>query len=319
MPKRLDASSFNTKFRDGLVKKLKDKDLTDTTINFYIYNLERLNGDKPLHDFSFLSDKDAIFKALEKFKPNTRRNYLISIVSLLTLDPKHKKLLSMYYDDMMQINKDLKAEEAKGIKTDTQKKNWVPADEIDELRNKLRDAYDKIKDEANPSRSQYDALFRYLVLSLYTMIPPRRNKDYQEMEIIKGIKPDHKNNYLDVKNKEFIFNCFKNVKSEGQQVLKIPDDLMSVINTYVRFHPLIEPGETEYQVPFLVDYEGKPLSGTSAMTKVLNKIFQKKVGSTMLRHIYLSNKYGKIKEEMANDAKAMSHSVAMQKDYIKKD
>ena len=30
-------------------------------------------------------------------------------------------------------------------------------------------------------------------------------------------------------------------------------------------------------------------------------------------------RYGKVKEEMANDAKAMSHSTSMQKDYIKKD
>jgi len=37
----------------------------------------------------------------------------------------------------------------------------------------------------------------------------------------------------------------------------------------------------------------------------------------MLRHIFLSNKYGDIIEEQKKDADAMGHSVEQQKDYIK--
>jgi hypothetical protein len=39
----------------------------------------------------------------------------------------------------------------------------------------------------------------------------------------------------------------------------------------------------------------------------------------MLRHIYLSDKYKDINEEMKKDAEAMGHSVREQKEYIKKD
>jgi hypothetical protein len=67
-----------------------------------------------------------------------------------------------------------------------------------------------------------------------------------------------------------------------------------------------------------VYYDGKPLSQVNAITRILNKTFGKKVGSSMLRHIYLSSKYGKVVDEMKEDANAMSHSVDMQKDYIKK-
>jgi hypothetical protein len=39
----------------------------------------------------------------------------------------------------------------------------------------------------------------------------------------------------------------------------------------------------------------------------------------MLRHIYISEKYGSIMEEQKKDALAMGHSVAQQRDYYKKD
>jgi hypothetical protein len=38
----------------------------------------------------------------------------------------------------------------------------------------------------------------------------------------------------------------------------------------------------------------------------------------MLRHIFLSDKYGDVKEEMKEDAEFMSHGSGMQKAYILK-
>ena len=53
------------------------------------------------------------------------------------------------------------------------------------------------------------------------------------------------------------------------------------------------------------------------MIRILNKVFGRKVSSSMLRHSYLSSKYAKINEEQKEDADAMGHSTGMQKDYIK--
>jgi len=70
-------------------------------------------------------------------------------------------------------------------------------------------------------------------------------------------------------------------------------------------------------VPFLVQPSGKPFN-VNGITRVLNRIFGKKVGSSLLRHIYLTGKYGKILEEQKKDAEAMANSVDMQnKTYIK--
>ena len=51
---------------------------------------------------------------------------------------------------------------------------------------------------------------------------------------------------------------------------------------------------------------------------ILNKIFNKKIGSSMLRNMYLTNKYGKIMKEMKDDVKDMSTSVEVaMNNYIK--
>jgi integrase len=63
--------------------------------------------------------------------------------------------------------------------------------------------------------------------------------------------------------------------------------------------------------------DGKALTAVNAITRILNKIFGKKLGSSMLRHIFLSDKYD-IKE-MEEDAEAMGHSVAEQRKYLRKE
>ena len=52
--------------------------------------------------------------------------------------------------------------------------------------------------------------------------------------------------------------------------------------------------------------------------RILNKIFDKAIGSSMLRHIFLTDKYGETLDKQKEDAKNMAHSEGQQKDYIKK-
>jgi integrase len=127
-------------------------------------------------------------------------------------------------------------------------------------------------------------------------------------------------NYMDVDKKQFIFNAYKTARKEGQLREEIPSELQAIISIYLKLHPLLKGKKIVKgtNVPFLVYYDGKPLSQVNAITRILNKIFGKKVGSSMLRHIYLSSKYGNVLQDMKEDATAMSHSVDTQKDYIKK-
>ena len=56
------------------------------------------------------------------------------------------------------------------------------------------------------------------------------------------------------------------------------------------------------------------------MTRTLNKIFGKKIGSSLLRNIFLTDKYNDNAKEMADDVKAMgTSSNTATNNYIKTD
>jgi hypothetical protein len=78
-------------FETEIINRLKDKkNLSESSITVYLRNLRKLNNDVPFSSFSFLSDVESILDKLKDYKENTKRNYLISIVSVLSLFPEKK-------------------------------------------------------------------------------------------------------------------------------------------------------------------------------------------------------------------------------------
>ena len=318
-------SSVNeTAFKKELEQKLlNDKKLAQSSVKLYLRNLEKLNDNQPLKNLNFLKDAKAITEKLNNYKENTKRGYYISITSVLSLDKSTKakqKLYDEYFKLMMEKNKELKAEEGTNQKSEVQEKNWIAWSEVEQTADALKKKVDTFKNNKELSEHQYNTLLQYVVLSLYTCLPPRRN-EYQNMMIVKSAtenSPTDKN-YYDLDNKRFIFNKYKTMKKEGQKMVDIPEQLQSVLAIYIKHHPLIKGKITKkfHPVCFLVYQDGTPLDKVNSITRVLNKIFGKNVGSSMLRHIYLSNKYGDTLEEMKEDSGQMGHSISQQKDYIK--
>ena len=141
----------------------------------------------------------------------------------------------------------------------------------------------------------------------------------------KKVPDDNTKNYLLYDKEEFWFRIYKTAKSELKKsdatelIVPVSKDLMNNINLYFKYHPLIcgKKIPVTGEIPFLVTYDGKPLKSVNAITYILNKTFGKNVGSSLLRHIYTSEKYGKVLDDMKADAVNMSHSLGQQKDYIK--
>lgn len=314
---------YETAFKKQLADGFTAKKLAQTSIKMYLRNLEKLNDDMPLKNLNFLKDIPAITQQLEKYKENTKRGYLISIVSALGLDKSNKvkqKLYDDYYKLMMDKNKELKSKEATNEKSDTQKENWLTWEEVSKTFSDLEAKVKSFSGNKEINEHQYNVLLQKLVLALYYFKAPRRN-EYQNMMIVKSNSPSLPitTNYYVTDANQFVFNAYKTAKKEGQLVEDIPPELVAVIQTYLKFHPLLKGKKIVKgsAVPFLVYYDGKPFSQVNAITRILNKTFGKKIGSSMLRHIYLSSKYGDVLQDMKEDAGAMSHSVGMQKDYIK--
>lgn len=316
---------METPFKKELQHKLQtEKKLAESSIKLYLRNLEKLNDDAPLKNLNFLKDVEKITDKLSKYKENTKRGYLISITSVLSLDKSSKaktKLYEEYFRRMMDKNKELKAVESSNEKTETQEKNWLSQEEVQTVYHTLKEKVDGFKASKELTESQYNTLLQFVVLSLYVLLPPRRN-EYQHTMITKTASESSPTevNYLDMEHKRFIFNKYKTSKKEGQAIIAIPEELYGILMTYIKFHPLIKGKITKkfVPVPFLVYADGKPLDQVNSITRILNRVFGKKVGSSMLRHIYLSSKYGDVNEEQKKDASQMGHSVDMARDYIKK-
>ena len=91
---------------------------------------------------------------------------------------------------------------------------------------------------------------------------------------------------------------------------------------YIKFHPeaKVIKKKTFDPVPFLVHHDGKALASSTDMTRLLNKILGKKVGVSMLRAVYLTDKYGDTLKDLKADTAAMGTSVeTAQNNYIKEE
>jgi hypothetical protein len=292
-----------------ILRKLKEKNLSDNSIKLYMSILNNLNDKKEIKDLKFLSKPKKIYDKIKDYKPTTQRNILISIVSVLKAlnDPMYQ----LYYDGMMKMNKNIEENNKLNVKSETQNKNWMKWDDVV---NKFNEMKSKIKLHKNISEEQYNHILATVILGLYVCLPPRRNKDYLLMKVSKDGKnmTDTKFNYFDVKKKQFVFNNFKTKKSFGQQIIDIPDELFELLKKFLRY-------KKEGDGFLLVKFNGEYLKSDNAITRILNGIFDKNVSSSMLRHIYLSDKYNGVKDEMKKDSELMAHSTSQQADYIKKD
>jgi integrase len=304
-------------------KLLNIKKLSPGSIKLYLRNLEKLNDNQPLKNLNFLKNIQEVVDRISEYKDNTKRGYLISICSVLSLDKssaKKQKLYDEYFKMMMEMNRMLKSDEAKNEKSETQDKNWIEWSEVEKIWDELYTKTKAFMKNKELNEHQYDILLQLTVLSLYVLLPPRRN-EYQNMVVMKTVPANAATdrNYYDADRKQMVLNKFKTSKKEGQKIIEVPANLQEILSAYLKFHPLLEGKKLKANtdVPFLVYFDGSPLDKVNSITRILNKVFGRRVGSSMLRHIYLSSKYGDVQEQQKTDAEMMGHSTAQQKDYIK--
>lgn len=315
---------MSSEFITQLVKLLKEKKgIADTTADSYIRTLLTLNNKTPFKNLSFLRKKDDIDAKLAKYAETTQKSILAAMVSVLSLfadKATYKGVYKHYYDAMMAKSKEVKANDT-GEKTEKQKNNWVEWKEVIEKSAEQRKKLAELSTKKSLTSQEAEHLLQSMVLSLYVCIPPRRNQDYLDMKVIKKWNKELPDdcNYLDLTGEQFIFNKYKTAKKYGIQTVPIPAELMDILVAYLKHHVLYKESKGKFPVPFLVSPKGEPLTAVNSITRILNKVFGKKVGSSMLRHIFLSDKYGDIKEDMAADASAMGHSVDEQQNtYVVK-
>ena len=313
-------------FENKIIEALKKKNLSDSSIKLYIRNIQKLNSDDKLKNLKFLEDVQTITNHIDKYKPNTRRIYLISIISILNSleNQKLKKIADKYYEHMMKLINNIKNNKEDLKMTETQKENWLSFDEVSKKLDELIEKVNAFSRNKTLSEKQYNTLLSMMVLSLYVYNKPKRNQDYQLMNIVYEYNDNLNDdfNYLSYSTNKMIFNVYKTYKKHGQLIESYDEKLKNIIDKYIKFHPLLKNGKIkkDTNVYFLVYYNGQPLKQVNSITRILNKIFDKNIGSSMLRHFYHSSKYGDTIKEMKKDAESMGHTMeTVLENYIKVD
>lgn len=312
-----------SEFMLQLQKRLIDeRKIAESTALQYLQTLFKLNNSQPFNNLAFAKKYEAVQTIINTYADSTQGNQYMVLSSALSLfadKSTYKAAYNHWRECMMAARKEATAETAQHEKSDKQEENWLTWEEVSKKKLDLKQEVSQFHLNKNITPSQFEKLQRYVVLSLYTDIPPRRNADYLEMFVVKKLSKEYPKdkNYYDLSTHKFHFCVYKTAKSYGEQVEDVPEELQSILASYIKFHPLAKTKAKEYRL--LVKPDGSNLNSVNAITRILNKVFGKKIGSSMLRHIYLSSKYGSTSNDMEETAKAMAHSVSQQKDYIKHD
>lgn len=299
---------------EELRKQLKENrpKISDSSIRTYssiVSNLYRYMHDD-LHksldgalEF-FEKNPTKILEYLKNKKGSNRKTILAAIVVLTG----HKENVSEQYrktmlDDARKYNDDEKDQK----KTETQEKNWITQEQLKKIYDELQKDTKNLLTKESITPADFQRLQNYVILSLYTLQPPRRLMDYTEMRLHGEIDKE-KDNYID--KKTFVFNKYKTSKFTGTEKIDLNPKLKYIIDKWKKHNP------HEY---LLVGTNNKKLT-SSQLQQRLNTILGRNASVNILRHSFLSEKYKHIDlKEMKSDADAMGHSVNQQMLYVKKD
>lgn len=305
------------KNRQSVINKFKNNrpSLSDASIKTYMSMLNTM-GRKILNDTTgviphytwYIDNIHKILDHLKDYHPGKRKTLLSALITMGILDDEYlnevKKQMS---SDLMVVKKFYESQE----KSDSQKENWITQDEIKKIylkfENEAKYYFQKAKKEPL-SQAEKNQLQKYIILSLFVLIAPRRVQDYVYFKIrnIDKKVDNYKNGSF------FHFNKYKTSKTYGEQRIQIGNKLNSIFNRWLAIN------DTDY---LLYDWmKNQPMTPSKFILN-MNQIFgNRKISVNILRHSYLTEKLSGIPEieALKKLQYEMGHNLENQLEYIKK-
>jgi hypothetical protein len=294
---------------EAIEQSIKEKkpDISSSTLRTYksiLKNLYARNNEGKDMDVKWFSDEDKVLESLKDKAPAQRKTTLSALIAISKNAEKYRKLMN---EDIEVYNQFTKTQQ----KTDKQTASWKDYEEVRKIYDEKYSTVKKIlssKDKIDITELM--RLVDFMILSITTGIwfPPRRSQDWIYMKV-SGYNPEE-DNYLDMKNNQFVFNKYKTSKSYSTQKVEFPKDFKTILTKYLKHNP------TEY---LIFNRKNEPYT-TQRLTQKLNSLFNGNISTTMLRHIFLTDKLKDIPKltELNQLATDMGHSVLQQLEYIKR-
>jgi len=301
--------------------------LKTNTVKQYVVNLKKLQKIYDTNGYDFLKKPKDVMDKISNLHYLSQRNILNAVIVLLMAlnhEEEFDGLLEEYGKLRDELNDKYSDEQKSGVISEKQSKNFATTEEIFEMINKMAEDLKPIKKKSkdNITKKEMALLQAYTLFNIYARMPFRN--DVAGMIAInqaqyKKLSDEEKkqNNYLVVPSKGkiyFVLNKYKTSKKYEELDLPIEDpNLRKILRYYLKMNGMGVLFKTS---------TGKPLTRIE-LSKVLIKYSQKYMGksisTTLLRKIYLSSKYGDMKDELEKDNKVMGHSKQVALDtYVKK-
>ena len=303
-----------------IVEEIKKErpSISEGTIKAYTSNLrklhEKITGKKDIENLDFLKSPDVVLEKIDKLLTNTQKNYLVAVVVILqTNKTKYKDLIEIYQKKIKNMQEAVNDKYDENEKSSKQANNWADYQDILKLLKKLKKETKPLleKDPENLTQKEKDLIQNYLVVYLYSgkAFPIIRN-DFADMKIVnESDERDDDKNYFVVKKKGLPFfqlNEFKTKKYQGEKIIPIKDlELRKLINKWAKIT------NTGY---LLINVSNNSPMKANGISKYLQKIYlknlNKKISTSLLRSIFITNKYDKnmSQKEKKNLAENMGHS-----------
>ena len=277
-------------------------DLSTGSITTYVGSLKNIakhSGFVGEKISDYVQHYDEIIKYLKTMKPNVRKSKMAAIIVLL--DDKHNEVTKSVGDVIEKYKKFMK-EDKETIDSaptqelsDKQKENLIPWLDVMRIYEKLKNDTRHLWNKETLTVNDWYQLQKYILLSLYVLNEPRRSKDYCSFKIrnintVYTPRGNNNENYMiNPRGKKsqatFVFNDYKNANRLGPQRVEVPPELKKIIVRWINKNPY------EY---LLFKGDGNKI-GQVALGRMLNDIFKPKdISSSMLRHIWLTHKYGDV-------------------------
>ena len=304
---------------DKLIENIKkNREIKDSSLKVYLANVRKLNGGENIINLKFLRKTATILNKIADLKIPTQRNYITSILVILTAQPKYKATCEKYKQALRTLNDTYNEHINSHEKTEKEEKNWC---NLKHLKNTVLNHYKReiterqLNNKNTLTSKEFDLYQKYIISALYLLQPAVR-LDFANMDIVTtrdDMEDKNKNYLLNISRntKYFYINEYKTSAKHGQIEIKINKELNSILNNWLKIN------DSEY---LLVNKSGSKMT-PNVLSKAITKAFLpsgKNISLNLLRKIWISESVDlealKRRKKLAHD---MQHSLAVQEGYIK--
>jgi hypothetical protein len=297
---------------DEIKEKLiefKGDQITQSSLNIYIKNICKFIKDLDFKKYRDFKKEKEIKEYLENYKMLTRRNYLNSLIIFLQAFKFKEDYIKVYQKLRDEYNEEYKKNA--GEKSITENENWI---ELDEIKKYLLDK-EKTVEKTKDAKLFMDYLIMYLQINypmrneLHNLIMID-NKNYNDLD-----EDELKKNYI-VFKPQGIFISLANYKTQKKygirkfDIEKGKDEQLIRMwkNKFHRNKKLSEKDNLIYNIDTNNNFNTNTYS--KYLINLFETVFNRKVGSRMIRHIVMTDKFGANKEELKKMANIAGNSPA---------